>query len=108
MKLQKEEQGTIKELCYRRFERGFTNDEIVKEMGFKKSTVKWYRIKRETLIDEVQFTPQKRLVNFGYLPDHKNEMDYGLQNPIYRFEDLSSQERGMLVKRNHKNLKKLG
>jgi hypothetical protein len=108
MKLQKEEQGTIKDLCYRRFERGFTNDEIVKEMGFKKSTVKWYRIKRETLIDEIEFKQQKRLVNFTYLPDHKNEMDYGLQNPIYRLEDLSSQERGMLVKRNHKNLKKLG
>jgi hypothetical protein len=110
MRLQKHEKGTILELCFRRFERGFTDEEIVKEMGFKLGTVKNYRFKHySTVLDSFIYESKlrKHNISFEIMPDHKNEMNYGSDLPKYKWQELDPTERKLTKQKNHEELKQL-
>lgn len=98
MNLQSQERGSIKDICYKRFARGFSNEEIVKDLGYHKNTVSWYRKK---LADEEEVNKYRESI-----PDHNNEMEYGLDSPTYKLEDLTHTEKALFKTIDHKQLRR--
>lgn len=106
MRLQSEEEGTIKEICYRLFERGFSIDEVIKKRKYKRQTVVEYKSKhRNEHLHGLGYT--SCMYNSRKREYSSEEMDYGSTLPTYKFEDLSWGERHLTKKEEHRHLKQI-
>jgi len=109
MALQSEEKGTVKEICYRMFERGFDAYEIIKIRKYNRDTVLYYRSRyRNESIDKWI----KQLKNDSCMSSYKREfskeeMDYGYTLPKYNIKDLVSVEKSLIRKEEHAYLKQI-
>jgi len=102
----KEKKVTIKDLCYKKFNDGFTVNEVSKAYGLNLGSVKYYRNRYvgEMLFNMknykgVMFTESKQ-------PYAGNEMRYGSELPTYKWDELSNVEKILSRHFKHKQLRK--
>lgn len=103
----KVKKSTIKAMCFKKFNDGFTVNEVVKAYGHNLGSVQYYKKK---YVDEmlykmknyrgVMFTESKQ-------PYAGNEMRYGTELPVYKWEDLDNVEKILSRHFKHKELRKL-
>lgn len=107
MRLQSEEKGTIKEICFRMFERGFSAYEIVEKKKYNKSTVLYYRSRhRNESIDKWVQEIKDATCMYSYRKEFsREEMDYGYKLPTYKFKHLTRLEKSLTRKIEHTRLK---
>jgi hypothetical protein len=102
----KQKKVTIKDFCFRKFNDGFTVNEIVKLYEHKLGIVKYYR---KRYADE-QLYKMSRHQDIMLLeprqPYSQSEMDYGYELPKYRWEELDSVEKILYRYFKHKQLRK--
>ena len=103
----KEKKATIKDLCFKKFNDGFTVNEVVKAYGLNLGSVKYYRNRyvgemmfKASSYKGVMFTDPK-------LPYAGNEMRYGSELPVYKWDDLDNVEKILSRHFKHKELRKL-
>ena len=109
MRLQSEEKGTIKEICFRMFERGFSAHEIIEKKDYNKDTVFYYRNRhRNESIDKwIQQVKNASCMGSYTREFSKEEMDYGHSLPTYKFKHLTRLEKSLTRKREHTQLKQI-
>lgn len=109
MILQSEEKGTIKEICYRMFNRGFSAYEIVEKKKYNKSTVLYYRSRhRNESIDRwIQQVKDATCMDSYRKEFSIEEMDYGYNLPSYKFKHLTRIEKSLTRKEEHIHLKQI-
>jgi hypothetical protein len=109
MGLQANEKGTVKEICYRMFERGLNADEIVKIRKYNRSTVLYYRSRHRSESIETWIQEVKDASCMGsYIKEFsREEMDYGHKLPVYKFKYLTRLEKSLVFKKEHAHLKQM-
>ena len=109
MRLQSEEKGTIKEICYRMFERGFSAYEIIEIRKYNKDTVLHYRARhRNESIDRwIQQVKDATCMDSYRKEFSREEMDYGYNLPSYKFKYLTRLEKSLTRKEEHIHLKQI-
>jgi hypothetical protein len=109
MRLQSEEEGTIKEICFRMFERGFSAYEIIEKKRYNKSTVLYYRSRHrnESIEKWIQEVKDATCMDSYRKEFSREEMDYGHSLPTYKFKYLTRLEKSLTRKREHTQLKQI-
>lgn len=103
MGLQANEKGTVKEICYRMFERGFDAYEIIKIRKYNRDTVLYYRSRyRNESIDKWIKKLKNDSCMGSYIKEFsREEMDYGYKLPTYKFKHLTRLEKSLTRKLLH-------
>lgn len=97
---------TIKDICFKKFNDGFTVNEIVRSYGHKLGIVKYY--KKRYLDEQVYRTSRYQSLMTTETKNHysRSEMNYGYELPTYKWDDLDQVEKILYRHYNHKQLKK--
>ena len=95
------DKGSIREICYTQFERGFSDEEIIEKFGFHKRTVDGYRNKKRFWVEQLDQSElfKQRTYRRDAIPSpmfSADEMDYGTDYPVYKWSDLTSAEKAIL------------
>mgnify|MGYP003646097410 CR=1 FL=1 len=97
---------TMKEMCFKKFNDGFTVNEVVKAYGHNLGSVKYYRKK---YVDEMLFKMKNYkgvMFTEAKQPYAGNEMRYGSELPTYKWDELDNVEKILSRHFKHKQLRK--
>jgi hypothetical protein len=97
---------TIKDLCFRKFNDGFTVNEIVKSYGHKLGIVQYYRKRYASEQAYKMSRYQSLMTTESKNPYSRSEMDYGSEIPTYKWEGLDPVEKILYRHFKHKQLRK--